>query len=46
MANVTIENIPDEVFDVIVERAKAQDESVSEFLRDLVNREYGTTTMW
>jgi len=45
MANVTIENVPDEVLEIIVERAKAQDESVSKFLLDLVNREFGPATM-
>jgi hypothetical protein len=46
MTNVTIENVPDEVFEVIEERAKAQGESVNDFLLDLVNREFGTTIMW
>ncbi len=46
MANVTIENIPAEVLETIEERAKAQGESVNEFLLDLVNREFGPPTMW
>ncbi len=46
MANVTIENISDELLETIVERAESQGESVSEFLLDLVNREFGPPTMW
>ncbi len=46
MANVTIENVPDEVLAVIASRAKEEDESVNEFLLDLLNREYGSATMW
>ncbi|MDQ3155652.1 MAG: hypothetical protein M3Q98_02855 [Actinomycetota bacterium] len=46
MANLTIENLPDEVLEIIVERAKAQGESVNDFMLDLVNREFGTATMW
>ncbi len=46
MANVTIENIPDEVLETIAERAKALGESVNDYLLDLVNREFGQPTMW
>lgn len=46
MPSVTIENVPEEVFSEIEERAKARDESVNDFLLELVNREFGTTTMW
>lgn len=46
MANVTIENIPAEVLAIIEERAKAQGESVNDFMLDLVNREFGPLTMW
>jgi len=46
MANITIEDIPEDVFAVIEERAKAQGESVNDFMLDLVNREFGQTIMW